>query len=283
MLSIIKWTLKEMARKKIFLITIVLSIAFLLLYSLGIREISKSFKEMSQQGTVILAQLSFLMTFGLYFSLMLCAFLVIFTSSGIISSEIENYNIYTVLVRPIKRIEYILGRYFGAFIVVYIYSLLIFASIYFINKKYGITIEVPLYKLILSAMLFAFIPNILLTVVLFLSSKLSTMATGVVAVLLYGLAMVGGIIEQIGYAIKHAVNVSDTLQTIGIVSSLILPTDSMYRLTTNMIMSNQLLNINVDIFPSSNPPSIAMLVYTFFYVVAVIFFTVRGFNKKDIK
>lgn len=61
-------------------------------------------------------------------------------SSTIISSEIENKSIYPVITKPIRRYEYILGKYFGVLFIILInllvLSTILFVIFYFKNKEF---------------------------------------------------------------------------------------------------------------------------------------------------
>lgn len=130
MLAIIRYSFKELLRKKIFLITIVMSIAFLSLYSWGLKEIAENLKRQNGMMTFAMQQVTVFSSLGFYFSHLMVAFLVVFATSGIISSEIENYNVHSIIVRPIPRWKYVLSRYLGALIFIALYSTVIFFLAY---------------------------------------------------------------------------------------------------------------------------------------------------------
>ncbi|MER3513475.1 MAG: ABC transporter permease, partial [Chloroflexota bacterium] len=68
---------------------------------------------------------------------------------------------------------------------------------------------------------------LVLTLSILGGTRLSTLANGVLVFGLYGLAFVGGWVEQIG-AIMH----NETVIDIGIVSSLIMPSEALWRLAS---------------------------------------------------
>jgi len=283
MAAIIRYSFKEFVRKKIFLITILMSAAFLFLYSWGLKEIAENLKQQSTMMTFAMQQVTVFSSLGFYFSHLMVAFLVVFATSGIISSEIENYNVHTIIVRPIPRWKYVLSRYLGALIFITLYSTAIFFSIYTINKTLGFSIEHPISQVVLGWLLFELIAIVLLTVTTFFSTSFSTLATGILVVLLFGFAMIGGFLEQIGYAIADFSQASTTLQTIGIVSSLILPTDNIYREMANILFKSNLIDFStIDPFAGISKNSIYMRIYWFLYVFALMYLTIKRFDKKDL-
>lgn len=68
-------------------------------------------------------------------------FLVVFVILGIILFEIENYNVYIIIVCLILWWKYVLVRYLGVLIFINLYLIVIFFSIYIINKILGFFIE----------------------------------------------------------------------------------------------------------------------------------------------
>lgn len=79
--------------------------------------------------------------FGFYFLYLMVVFLVVFVILGIILFEIENYNVYIIIVCLILWWKYVLVRYLGVLIFINLYLIVIFFSIYIINKILGFFIE----------------------------------------------------------------------------------------------------------------------------------------------
>jgi hypothetical protein len=79
---------------------------------------------------------------------------------------------------------------------------------------------------------------------------------------------VGGMVEQIGAGLKNS-----TLQNIGIVSSLFIPSDAMYRKMIAVILTSPDNVVNVFSMTSlagAGSPSGAMVIYTIIYLAAVL-------------
>ena len=72
--------------------------------------------------------------------------------------------------------------------------------------------------------LFAFHPLVLLSVTILGTTGLSTIANAVMVFMLYALSVMGGVLEQIGYYLRN-----DSLIDSGILTSLLMPADSLYR------------------------------------------------------
>src|SRR5262249_12541252 len=132
---------------------------------------------------------------GLYTVYFLCSFLALFLSVGAISGEIDSGLLHAVLARPIRRGEFVLGRWLGfaglltADVGVMAGGLLGLARLIagYEAPDSGRTIALML----LGALL-------LLTVSLLGSTLLSTLANGVVGFSLFGVAWLAGFIEYLG-------------------------------------------------------------------------------------
>ncbi len=70
---------------------------------------------------------SFVSVPGFYFSSMLVAFLAIMSSIGAVSSEIESGVIHGVITKPVKRLEYVLGKYLGLAALLTAYSIFLWS------------------------------------------------------------------------------------------------------------------------------------------------------------
>src|SRR5205823_5437325 len=129
--------------------------------------------------------------------------------------------LHAVLARPLARWEYVLGRWLGyaGMMVVYVGAmsalLLVIARLIAGYQPADAGRAVAL--MMLGSLL-------LLTVSLFGSTLMSTLANGVVVFTLFGLAWLGGIIEFIGGLLDNG-----TMVNLGIAVSLLIPSDGIWR------------------------------------------------------
>jgi hypothetical protein len=122
----------------------------------------------------------------------------------------------------------------------------------------------------LNAMLF-------LSISLWGGSFLSTLANGTVAFGLYGVAFVGGWVEQIGAFLGNQVAVN-----IGIVSSLIIPGEALWRRTAYLMQSPLAVASGFSPFTSASAPSPLMVYYATFYAALMLAWAVRLFSRRDL-
>ncbi|HHV71120.1 MAG TPA: ABC transporter permease [Clostridia bacterium] len=275
MWTIAKLSVQEMIRKKVFLVTMILTGIFLFVYGLGLHIAFKDGGDNLIVKTVIFTQL---LSAGLYMASFIVAFLVLFTAVGSISTELENGTLQTIVVKPIKRWEIIVGKYLGMGMVIAVYSIFFFLVIIALNRQ----ISLPALNLIRSLGIFCLQGLVFLSLVLLGSTVFTTLNNGIIMVILYGIGMIGGIVEQVGNLIGK-----EALINLGIVTSLVVPFDSLYRKMLYTLFSASDLG-QLNLFTQQGPfgvgsqPSVWMMVYVLIYGSLALYGAARIFTRKDI-
>jgi len=279
MAAIMSISFKEIYQKKVFWLGLILSIGYLVLYGIGVHLIYKDMAttELFYKG-MIEAQI---MSLGFYFAVFLTAFVVVLTASGSVSAEVENGIMYSVASKPISRNEIILGKFFGIGSIIIVYASFLYLAVLLINLMMGANLAagLSLSNILKGLIYFDLVPVTLLAVTLLGSSLTNTIGAGIISIILYGLASVGGMLEQFGVMLNnnHLVNV-------GIISSLIMPSDALYRKMTTSLFEQEGINI-LSISPfggSASEPSVWMVAYGIAYIIVVVVITLRVFNQKDL-
>jgi Cu-processing system permease protein len=276
-ITIARITLREALRKKLFLVAVLLVIIYLLLFGTGLYFAGRDIEPVNRAGSqymqfMIHAQLS---TMGLYLASFIMAFLAIFSAIGTISTEIENGILQAILPRPIRRTEIFLGKFIGHSLVLIFFALVIFVGIAVMVKT---MLGFSLINLPQALLLFVLQPILLLSVTMLGTTFLPTLGNGAAVFLLYSLAVIGGFTEQIGAIIssQKAINV-------GIIISLIMPSDAIYRKMVSMVLppSINILPQALGPFGSMSVPSIWMVVYSLGYFFAVLMLADYIFIRRD--
>lgn len=275
MLTIAVFTFKEMVRRRILLVTVVLAVAFLALYGAGVHY---GYKDMAAHSGPMKALITpMFLSLGLYFGSFIIAFLAVMAAVGAISGEIENGTIHAIVPRPVRRSEIILGKFFGYGLMLSAFAAIFYVAVLLI-VHYNTGMSVPVKAGAIG--LFCLQPLILLAVTLFGTTFLSTLANGIAAFMLYATGVVGGMLEQIG----HLAN-SQVLVNIGIVSSLVMPADSIYRKIVYTLLSApgaSFSSLMMGPFGSGSEPSVWMLAYAGLYVLFFLVMALRIFSRRDI-
>ncbi|HEX4908427.1 MAG TPA: ABC transporter permease subunit, partial [Actinomycetes bacterium] len=231
-LVVARWTVLEARRRRLLLAGVILSVAFVALFALGFsllyHEQQRGLVEAQAQGAglsareELLAISTILVVLGLYGVQFLAALLGLFLGVASVSPEIDSGALHAVLARPLSRLEYLLGRFLAlaglltAYVVVMSGSLLLIARIVAGYQPGDVTRVVGL--MVLQVL-------ILLAVSLLGSTVLPTLANGVVMLVLFGLAWLGGIIA---FAATIPPG-NEFMANLGTAVSLLLPADAVWR------------------------------------------------------
>ncbi|AFK85935.1 MULTISPECIES: ABC transporter permease [Thermoanaerobacterium] len=284
MLTMAKYTIKEMIKKRAFLLIAILTVGYLFIYGYGL---SLAFDGNNQviNNTPDVAKIlleSQLLSIGLYFSNFIIAFLIVLTSAGAISGDVESGAIYAVLAKPIKRHEYVLGKFIGLLTIIVVYSTLLFLSIIGLNIAFGTKIYLGLGNVFRALFFFNLGPVVLLSLVIASSSVMSTVNTGILAVMAYGIAMIGDVLEQSGAVFSNAS--AQSLINIGIITSLILPTNVIFRKMNAVLLTQNtgLIFITQGPLGGTSQPSPIMFVYIALYICFLLYYGTKKFEKRNL-
>jgi ABC-type transport system involved in multi-copper enzyme maturation permease subunit len=281
-LTIARFTLQEAISRRLILAGAILSLAFLGLFVLGFALIYHNTSDLSGPMSDAQERAMFgtiMSVLGLYAVNFLAGFLALFLSVGAISSEIDSGALHAVLARPLRRAEFVAGRWLayagliGGYVGLMAGSLLLAARLIS-----GYSTPDPLRATLL--MMLAAI--VLLTVSLFGSTVLSTLANGVVVFSLFGLAWLAGIIEVIGSALSN-----EAMLNIGTAVSLLIPSDAIWRGASYYVLSPIYLagvSASQDGIPfvGHTPPAMAMVVWALLYPLVLLAGAVLTFARRDL-
>jgi len=169
MKNIILNTFKEIVRNK-FLYLILFFAAVFIAFSIIIWKLTL----WDDNKVIVDFWLSMIEIFGIIW--------VLFVWSQLLFKEIEWKTIFLILSKPIKRYEFVMGKFFGFSMTIWLIVLL--QSILFLLVLFLKDIEIT--KLILFSLLFTYFKlEILLALVFFFSSFMSTILTILVSVMIY--------------------------------------------------------------------------------------------------
>jgi Cu-processing system permease protein len=281
-LTIARFTIQEAISRRLILAGAVLSLAFLGLFVLGFSLIYHNNSELSGPLSDAQSKAMFgtvMSVLGLYAINFLSGFLALFLSVGSISSEIDSGALHAVLARPMRRAEFVAGRWLAYAGLISVYVGLMAGSLLLSARLIsGYSTPDPVRATLL--MMLAAI--VLLTVSLFGSTVLSTLANGVVVFSLFGLAWLAGIIELIGGLLAN-----EAMLNIGTVVSLLIPSDAIWRGASYYVLSPLYLagvqSVEDAIpFVGTSPPATPMVVWALLYPLAMLGGAVLTFSRRDL-
>lgn len=278
---IARLTFREAIRRRIVLAALVLGIAFLLLYSLGFYFIRGEFqREMADGRSGVQPQqiqteaYNFLMLAGMYVVNFLSIATAALLTADSLAGEIQSGTIQAVVTKPIRRMEVVLGKWLGYASLLFLYLLMMGGGV-MLSIWLQAGYSTPSAAQGLGIMYFNCL--IIMTLTLMFSSSLSTLATGGAVFGAFGLAFIGGWIERIGSLFEN-----ETAINLGIVSSLILPSEALWNKAASVLTSPVMNMVGISPFVSASEPSTAMLGYAGLYLVALLALAVWRFAARDL-
>lgn len=275
-ITIARLTFREAARRWILWVALLLGILFLVIYGIGFNEIQKDLARQASGGALLEFNeiYNFLLMAGLYAVNFLTIMMAVLTSVDTLSGEIASGTIHTLVSKPLQRWEIVLGKFIGFAGMLLLYLLLmgggVLALVYLLT---GYTAPDPLKGLALMALN----ALLLLSVSLLGGSLLSTLANGVLVFGLYGVAFIGGWIEQFGSLLRN-----QTAINIGVVSSLIMPSEALWKRAAYEMQSPLAAAFGFSPFTSNTVPSPLMLAYAGLYLLVVLYLAVLFFSRRDL-
>ncbi len=271
---IARLTFREAARRRILLAALLLGLLFITVYAVGYYFVNA---EIRREGTRPLEQneiRNFLTMAGLYVVNFLTVMMAVLTSVDTLSGEIASGTIHTLVAKPVRRWEIVLGKWlgFGGMLTFYLTLMAggVLAAVYFISGYSPPNILRGVSLIWLNGLL-------LLGVSFFGGATLSTLANGVLVFGLYGVAFVGGWIEHIGSLLQN-----QTAVDIGILTSLILPSEALWRRAAFEMQSPLVGALGYSPFSAPSVPSSLMVVYGILYASATLLLAIRQFGRRDL-
>jgi ABC-type transport system involved in multi-copper enzyme maturation permease subunit len=277
-LIIASLTIKEAVRRRLLVAFAAISVVIVGLSAWGFDRLSHAHSLTSGEANLAVPQALILFMFMFSFVLALSASAI---ASPAISSELESGVLMTVVTRPIRRTEVILGKWLGLATLLAGYAAAVCALEFgVVRLSSGFTPPDPV---LVTLYLFAE-GALLLTLALLLSTRIPVIAAGVVGVAVFGAGWLAGVVGSLG----SGLNIS-ALRTVGEVGRFVLPTDGLwhaaiYYLQPSSLITQQLSQGNGrnDPFFAQGAPSAAYLLWVACWFVIVLALAVASFERREL-
>ena len=280
--TIVGYTLRESLRRRVFLVVLILTMAFLGLYALGTRQAFKDVEDFAGGVTAGLdaTTLAGATLFGLsmFGTLFLGAVLGIFLTLGVVRGDAERGLLQPLVVRPVGRATFLLSRLLAAGVVCAVYVCLVYTGAllitYWIGGWWPDRVVVPALALAGGVVIVAALS-------LLGSVFLSATANGIAVFMAFGAGLVAGLLGQIGEALN-----SHTLERVATISSWLLPFEALYQDGLNAISADSfgLTRVALQLGPFGGAQAGGDLLwpYAFAYLAALVGLALLGFARRDL-
>ena len=269
-------TFQEAYRRKLLWIGLVLGVLFVGIFTVGFyfayREATSD--SFMQSPGVMEQFVRSLQLAGLYVVNFIVIMVTVLTVVGTISAEVQSNTVHAIAAKPIHRWEIVVGKWVGHAILIILYTIFLTTGI--ITSVFLISGYVP--PNALAGMGILILESLtVLSATMFGSTLLSTLANGVLVFMLYGVAFVGGWIEQIGFLVE-----SQTTKDIGILTSLLMPSEALWRYASTVMQTTgtSLLD-NFSPFVAFSKPTPAFITYSIVYTLGLLLASIVAFSRRD--
>jgi ABC-type transport system involved in multi-copper enzyme maturation permease subunit len=281
MLTIAKLTIGEAARRRVLWVLVILAALAVSLTAWGVASLLDGARERGLSDLEIkfaVSQVLILIAFMFGFVLVMTA---AFFGSPAIATELENGIAQAMLARPLRRSSYLLGRWLGLATVIVVYAAV--SGLLAIGVVGVVSGYVPPDPILPVAYL-AGQALVLLSLTVLLSTRLTPIAGGAIAVVAYGLAWIAGVLGKIGLALDapSLVNVSDA-------SRFLLPTDALWQGVVYGLEPSFVINAaegqfvaRTSPFFAASGPSPALLAWTVIWVALVLALAVAQLRRREL-
>ena len=272
-LTIAHLTLEEARRRRVAAAAVLCGAAFLSVFATAV-FFGHNGMVASDRLTSVARQafLTMLTLGGLYASNFLSVLFAVLLPVDTLSGEIDSGVMQTLASKPIRRAEIVIGKWLGHAVMVVGYLLLlslgVVAAMWIVSGDVPVNLEIGLPLMALQAVL-------LMTVSIAGGTRFTTITNGVLALGFYGIAFVGGWIEQVG-----ALAGVEAVRTVGIVASLISPTDALWRLASYHLQPAIVRDLAPLIFTVAAAPTSLMVWWAGGFTIAVLAWAVRSFERR---
>ena len=275
-IATITWlTFHEAWRRWMVLIALLLGAAFVVLYGLGFTLVNDDLHRSIPFGNALFPRAyNFMLLAGLYVVHFLTVMLAVFASVDTVSGEINSHTIQTIVTKPIRRWQVLLGKWLGTAAMLVIYLSLLGGGLLLVTRAIsGYVPDNPVEALALIVLQ----ALVLLSLSLLGGTRLSTLSNGIGLLMLYGLTFVGTWVEQIGAILR-----SDTAVRIGTFASFLLPVEALWRRAAYLMQPRDNLDSFVSPFSAFSVPNADVVLYALAYSAAAVLLALLSFSRRDL-
>jgi ABC-type transport system involved in multi-copper enzyme maturation permease subunit len=267
-------TLREAARRKILWTALIAAALLLAIFAVALKLQVMEFQTRPMSPFVRYQVESGMLMIGLYTCDLLAVVMTILTSIDTIAGEISSGTVQAIATKPIARWQLVTAKFLGFVGMIIAYVAITFAGT--IAVAYSVTGVVPEHPL-RGATLIALECVVALSVTFALGTWFSTLTNGVLALGLQGVAFMGGWLEQVSGFSQSA-----HIVTVGVVSSLIMPGESLWRRAAYEMQTPLAGSLSFSPFANVSIPSMAAVGYAVVYLVVVLAVAVIHFQQRDL-
>lgn len=284
MITILRLTLLEALRRRTLWALVALTLAIVVLSGLGFEYLVSQARAHHAKELQLQVGVSQMLIFCAFMFSFILAATAAFIGAPAIAADVESGVLLAVLARPLGRGTFVVGRWLGLAIVVSTYGavagLLEIAAMR-LASGYGPPDPLGAVGGLGGQAV------VVLSATLLLSSRLPAIASGAVAIVLFGLAWGVGVLGGVGTALGV-----DSLGAAGSIARLVFPSDGLWRaaifsleppVVIAAITGNRSLSVlEANPFFAASGPSPFYLAWCLAWVIGILALTVVSFRRREL-
>jgi ABC-type transport system involved in multi-copper enzyme maturation permease subunit len=272
LLTIAQLTLHDARRRRVLLAALLCGLAFLLVFGVMIFLVNR---DLLREGEPLVRRqltLSLLTIAGLFATNFLSVLLAVLLPIDTLSGEIDSGVMQTLASKPVGRWQILLGKWLAHAALASSYLLFVAGGVLLAGRLAAghaqVNVQRALPLMVLEVVL-------LVTVSIAGGTRLSTVTNGIAALGFYGIAFIGGWVEQIGGLVGVR-----SAQMAGTIASLISPPDSLWRRAAWELQPPLARDLGASPFTPVSVPSALAVWWAVAFTVAVLAWAVRSFQRR---
>jgi Cu-processing system permease protein len=275
--TVIGYAVRESVRRKVLTVVLILTVAFLVLYALGVHFAFKDTEGFS--GLDVINTKAFtgatLLGLAMFATLFLGAVVAVFLTLGVVRGDAETGLLQPLVVRPLGRTTMLLARFAGAAAFAAAYGLVVFLCATLITGAIGgwwpDHILAPGLGLAAGLVIVAALS-------LLASVFLSSTAQGIAVLMVFGAGLTAGLLGEIADAIN-----SDSLTEIAKVASWVLPFEALYQGGLHALTTG-LTGTAISLGPFGGPrgAGIGLVLWALVYLAGTLAIACLWFGRRDL-
>ena len=281
---IARLTIQEASRRRLLLALLVLTLIVVGFSAWGFHKITTVSRSNGTplppaEVALITSQLLIVVTFMFSGVLALSAAVV---AGPLISSEVESGLLLSMLARPVRRSEIVIGKWLGLAVLVAIYAA--GSALLELGAVDWATGYLPPHPV----QLVAYVGTeglVLLSLGLLMSTRLSGITGGVIALVAWLMGWIGGVVGDVGTGLQN-----QAVENVGIISHLILPTDLLWRGAIYAMEPDALLATlraagpvgRANPFAAADPPAAGYLAWVVVWFALALGLAIWSFRRREI-
>ncbi|MBV9168824.1 MAG: ABC transporter permease [Chloroflexi bacterium] len=281
-LRVARLTLKEALSRRLIPAAIVVSVVYLILFAVAYNFAQERGTEAitgARSRALVGVAMASLALSSIYIVNLLSGVLALFLSVGAISSEVDNATLLALLARPMRRWQFLLGRWLAYAALIAVYVAVMAGMVMLIADVIGgyqATDPVSAIALMIMSALF------LLTISLLGSTFLPTLTNGAVAFTLFGLGWLSGIIEVLGGVMGN-----DDMLNLGTSVAFFIPSDALWRSASYFVQPASILAASTALrgampILANAPPTPFLVAWGLVYPAMLLVGAMLVFSRRDL-